>query len=249
MPPHSANVQTDARTNYAGVRELWSNEKFLTNYNLDIVSKVSGHFGRLPDVLEFGAGIGTLSRLWFARTGVQPDCLEIDDGLRTIIAERGFRCYGSLDEVHTAYDGIFTSNVLEHIEDDVAVLKKLYRLLKPGGMLAVYVPAFMLLYSHIDEAVGHYRRYRRRELLHKLEQAQFAIEQCYYVDCVGFFAWLGMKMLGPGKNGSSGGDGDSLDRNLHLYDKYGYPVSALLDALAFRHLFGKNLLAIARRTQ
>jgi len=108
----------------------------------------------------------------------------------------------------------------------------------------VYVPAFMLLYSHIDASVGHYRRYGKKELLNKLEQAQFAILECLYVDSIGFFAWLALKMLGPKQGG-----GDDLDRNLRMYDKYGYPLSAFLDQIAFKHLFGKNILAIARRTQ
>jgi len=244
MPAHrSPNIQTAHRTDYAGTRELWANEEFLTNYNLDVVAKLSRHLAAPAQVLEFGAGIGTLSRLWLARTGVKPDCVEIDASLRKVVAERGFRCYDSLEAVAGTYDRIFTSNVLEHIEDDVAVLKKLHGLLKPGGMLAVYVPAFMLLYSHIDASVGHYRRYGRKELLGKLAQAGFAIVECRYVDSIGFFAWLAMKMTAPG----AGGDGD-LERKLHLYDRYAYPLSSALDAVAFKHLFGKNLLAMARRT-
>jgi len=240
----SPNIQTEQKTDYSGVRDLWANERFLANYNLDLVSKLSRHLAHAPDVLEFGAGIGTLSQLWLSRTGVKPECLEIDDGLRRIIVERGFRCHASIDAVAKTYDGIFTSNVLEHIEDDVAILKRLHRLLKPGGILAVYVPAFMQLYSPIDASVGHYRRYGKQELLNKLGQAQFTIVECRYVDSVGFFAWLAMKILGV----RSGGGGD-LDRNLRVYDRYGYPISAFFDELLFKHLFGKNLLAIARRTR
>ena len=240
----SRNVQTEDRTDYSGVRELWANEKFLINYNHDIVSKVSRHFAGSSDVLEFGAGIGTLSQLWLSKTGVRPECLEIDESLQKIIADRGFHCYGSLDAIAKAYDGIYTSNVLEHIEDDAATLKKLHRLLKPGGILAVYVPAFMLLYSHIDAAVGHYRRYAKKDLLRKLEQAHFKVLEYRYVDSIGFFAWLALKIIG-----SKQGGGDDLDRNLRIYDKYGYPLSTFLDELVFKHLFGKNLLVIARRTQ
>ena len=240
----SPNIQTEDKTDYSGIRELWANERFLNNYNVDIVSKLSRHFSPSSEVLEFGAGIGTLSQLWLSRTGVRPECLEIDESLRKIIVGRGFRCYDSLDAISKAYDGIYTSNVLEHIEDDVAVLKRLHRLLKPGGMLAIYVPAFMLLYSHIDASVGHYRRYGKKDLLSRLEQAQFAILECRYVDSIGFFAWLALKMIGPRKGGS-----DDLDRKLRVYDTYGYPVSAFLDELLFKHLFGKNILAIARRTR
>ncbi len=238
----SPNIQTENKTDYSGVRELWANERFLANYNLDIVSKLSRHLARSPEVLEFGAGIGTLSQLWLSKTGVKPECLEIDESLRKVVADRGFRCYASLDDISKAYDGIYTSNVLEHIEDDVAFLKRLRRLLKPEGILAVYVPAFMLLYSNLDASVGHYRRYRKKELLNKLEQARFTILDCDYVDSIGFFAWLALKVVAPEQGGS-----ENLDRNLRLYDKYGYPISAFLDNLGFKHLFGKNILVIARR--
>jgi len=243
MPTHSSsNVQTQDRTDFSAVRELWANERSLPNYNLDVVSKLSRHLAGSSEVLEFGAGIGALGRLWLSKTGVRPDCVEIDERLRQVIVERGFRCYASLDAVAKAYDGIYTSNVLEHIEDDVSILKKLHKVLKPGGTLAIYVPAFMCLYSHLDTAVGHYRRYGRKELVSKLEQANFTIVQSRYVDSIGFLAWLALKIRGPRK----GGD-DHLDRNLHVYDRYGYPVSAFLDELAFKHLFGKNLLVVARR--
>jgi len=244
LTQRSPNVQTEHKTGYSGVREIWANEKVLVNYNRDVVAKLSRHLTGSSEVLEFGAGIGTLSQLWLTTTGVRPECLEIDESLRRVVSDRGFCCYESLDAIAKAYDGIYTSNVLEHIEDDVAVLKRLHRLLKPAGILAIYVPAFMLLYSHIDASVGHYRRYDKKELLNKLGQAQFTIVECRYVDSIGFFAWLALKIVGP-RNGGA----DNLERNLRVYDRYGYPVSAFLDQLVFKHLFGKNILVAARRTE
>lgn len=64
---------------------------------------------------------------------------------------------GSLDYV-TALD------VLEHVPHDAAVVDGFHRLLKPGGVAVVTVPAGMALWSDWDEALHHYRRYNRGQL-------------------------------------------------------------------------------------
>jgi len=64
---------------------------------------------------------------------------------------------GSLEYV-TALD------VLEHVPDDVAVVRGFHRLLKPGGLAVVTVPASMALWSDWDVALHHFRRYDRAQL-------------------------------------------------------------------------------------
>ncbi len=64
---------------------------------------------------------------------------------------------GSLEYV-TALD------VLEHVPDDAAVVRGFHRLLKPGGIAAVTVPASMALWSDWDVGLHHYRRYHRAQL-------------------------------------------------------------------------------------
>lgn len=65
---------------------------------------------------------------------------------------------GSLDCV-TALD------VLEHTPDDRAVVDGFHRLLKPGGVALVTVPAGMALWGEWDVALHHYRRYSRAQLV------------------------------------------------------------------------------------
>ena len=71
----SPNLQSKDKSDYAGIDELWTNEKFLKNYNKDVVNKLSEFSREKPDVLEFGAGIGTLAQLWQSTTMVKPKCL------------------------------------------------------------------------------------------------------------------------------------------------------------------------------
>jgi SAM-dependent methyltransferase len=193
-------------------------------------------------VLEFGAGIGTLALEWRRQTHAAPECVELDPEQADLVRQRGFVCRASIGELSRTYDMVYTSNVLEHIEDDRRALAELHSVLREGGVIAIFVPAFMCLYSDADRALGHYRRYQRRELLEKVETAGFAVVDCHFVDSLGFFAWLATRIFGY-RAGADLGD----DRSLMFYDKWLYPVSRRLDRLGLRHLFGKNILVVARK--
>ena len=238
----SAKLQDAKKVDYAGIDELWANEKFLNNYNIDIVNKLSKFSNINSEVLDFGAGLGTLSKIWYFVKKSKPECLEIDTSLQKILLDRNFICYKNLEEINKTYDVVYTSNVLEHIEDDTKVLEQLHSKIKVNGFLAIYVPAFMCLYNQLDASVGHYRRYEKDELINKLLEANFNIKECYYVDSIGFFAWLSLRLKGYGDNNKLGSG-----NNLKIYDKFIYPLSALLDKLGLKYLFGKNLLVIAQK--
>ena len=64
-----------------------------------------------------------------------------------------------------SFDLITCLDVIEHTPDDVASLRELRRVARPGAALLVTVPAYQLLWSSHDEANHHYRRYRRRQLV------------------------------------------------------------------------------------
>ena len=66
------------------------------------------------------------------------------------------------------------------------------RKLKKNGILYLYLPAKMLLWSKMDES-GHYRRYEYKEIKIKCEKAGFKIKKIHYVDSIGFFASLAIK--------------------------------------------------------
>ena len=238
----NSKFQTNTNSKYSGVAELWAIEDSLAGYNRDLVKKLSGFFDNRRNILEFGAGIGTLARLWQKETGTIPECLEIDPNLSQVIRDRGLVCYDNLDEINSKYDGIYTSNVLEHIENESIVLRQLHGQLKYGGIIAIYVPAFMCLYSSMDLAVGHYRRYRAKELCKLLETSGFKVIHHSYADGVGFFIWLFLKL-----RGSKGGEGLSNHKALAAYDKFIYPVSSFLDRLGIKYLFGKNIMVIAKK--
>jgi SAM-dependent methyltransferase len=77
---------------------------------------------------------------------------------------------------NTGFDLICVLDVLEHVPDDMAVLRGLRGALSDGGRLLVTVPAEPALWSYFDEAAGHQRRYRESELAGRLAEAGFTVE-------------------------------------------------------------------------
>ena len=74
-----------------------------------------------------------------------------------------------------SFDAIVMLNVLEHIEDDTAALRQVYRLLKPGGVVIIEVPAGPQLYDAYDKTLMHFRRYRISDLANKLQKVGFTV--------------------------------------------------------------------------
>jgi len=86
-------------------------------------------------------------------------------------------------------DTVVCLNVLEHIEDDVSVLRRLYQVLPPGCKVVFLVPFNPRLYSRFDEEIGHFRRYRKTELEEKLRAAGLKVETQFYFNKAGVIAW------------------------------------------------------------
>ena len=70
-----------------------------------------------------------------------------------------------------SFDVLLATDVLEHVDDDVAALRELRRVAAPGAVLLVTVPAHPRLWSAHDAALHHLRRYRRAELLARVRNA------------------------------------------------------------------------------
>jgi SAM-dependent methyltransferase len=191
-------------------------------------------------VLEFGAGDGAFVKQFRAR-GADVDCVEIDEGLRVGLRQLGGRVYGDIREVAgESYDFIYSVNVLEHIPDLESEIKELRRVLRPGGVLFVFVPAFRMLWTSLDTEVGHVTRFTRASLVTALEGGGFGVQRVAYFDSLGFPAALTVRLLEKFKAFSYGGG------TVGFYDSYVFPLSRALDT-GFQHLLGKNLVAAARK--
>ena len=149
-------------------------------------------------VLEIGAGIGNLSAFLVDRTRVtltdtSPSYL---DALRTRFAgranirvERLYLPTVEPSDFGPPYDTVICLNVLEHVEDDARSLVAIRSLLRPGGRLVLLVPALPALYGTLDRALGHHRRYGRRDLEERFRRAGLHPEHTEYFNLAGIPGW------------------------------------------------------------
>lgn len=79
-------------------------------------------------------------------------------------------------DIENAVDAIGAFDVIEHIDDDVLVLRNLHKALTQDGHLFINVPQHQFLWSQSDDIACHYRRYERQDLLTKLAACGFEIE-------------------------------------------------------------------------
>jgi SAM-dependent methyltransferase len=132
---------------------------------------------RLParaEILDAGCGSGR-NMIDLARHGTVTG-VELSATSASIARERGSGevIEGSVLEMPFAvgrFDLAVSLDVIEHLEDDLAALRELRRVVKPGGTLLVTVPAYKWLWSGHDVVNHHFRRYTRRSLQRVGEQA------------------------------------------------------------------------------
>ncbi len=92
---------------------------------------------------------------------------------------------GTLGEVPWAdrsFDALTGLDLLEHVEDDRAAAARMHDLLRPGGLLALTVPADPVLWSDWDERLHHFRRYRRQSFSALFPDQHWQIETLRYTN-------------------------------------------------------------------
>lgn len=130
--------------------------------------------------LEVGCGTGYVLQALARDCGLSVTGSELfEEGLefaRQRVPEAEFSV---LDARQMPYEEEFdlagAFDVLEHIDDDVGVLRGLRSALRPGGHLLITVPQHQWLWSDADDYAHHVRRYRRPEMLERVEAAGFQV--------------------------------------------------------------------------
>jgi SAM-dependent methyltransferase len=141
---------------------------------------------RQATVLDIGCSSGILlSEL--QENGFPPSQLygvDISDRAIAKCHEKGLKNTFQMDAqeivLEKRFDIIIASDCLEHLADDEKALQNWYNLLKPGGLILVFVPAFQWLWSHHDEVNHHYRRYLLKDLKEKMQRGGFQLKKCSY---------------------------------------------------------------------
>ncbi len=171
----------------------------LDRYNHWIYEQIAHSLGRR--VLEIGSGTGNITRFLCAddREVIATDVIPTYRGeLERLFSDQPNVRVGKFDLTAPApeefvdrpMDTVVCLNVLEHVEDDIFALEQMHDVLKHGGYLALLVPAHRVLYGEFDRAVGHYRRYEKKELIDKLSQVGFTVREAKFFSLLAALPWF-----------------------------------------------------------
>lgn len=207
--------------------------KYYNGYTFDLISeRISG-----KKILDFGSGFGVFCQ-HMAKNGYKIDGFEINKTAVIESKKRGINTYSELNQIVKKYDSIISSNVLEHIEDDVNTINEMRSLLIDKGILILYLPASQVVWTKMDDDVNHHRRYSKKDLHSKLKSANFEILESRYVDFIGWFTLIIFKILKVQPKFNK--------KLIIFYDKVFFKFLKYLDII-FKNLIGKNILVVAKK--
>jgi len=158
------------------------------------IGQVCDHVkGRRPQILDVGCGTGANLMM----LGEFGDAHGIDISLDALefCRARGLKDvrHGAAEDLpfeEGAFDLVTALDVIEHLDDDLAGLREIRRVLRPDGRALLFVPAFMFLWGVQDDVSNHRRRYRKEELLKVVREAGFEIERATYANITFFLPIL-----------------------------------------------------------
>lgn len=143
-----------------------------------------GSGGNLPTLSAFGPTVGLeMSSQALAMIANRPQL-----GLVQANAE-------ALPFATDSFDGVHLWAVLEHIENDLDVLREAWRVCRPHGCITLQTAALPVLWSHHDEANLHKRRYVRAQFATLLEMAHLSPIQLSYQNFLAFFPTLVIRRI------------------------------------------------------
>lgn len=136
-----------------------------------------------PVVLDLGCGTGVIATelaQWSKPIGLDmsPQALAYcrQRGVQDLVLANG----EALPIRSNSVDAVLALDIFEHIGDDQAAFAEAFRVLRPGGVLVLSVPAFRWLWGPHDVALMHHRRYTRPQVRARLVEAGFQIRRLSY---------------------------------------------------------------------
>lgn len=146
---------------------------------------------------------------------------------------------------HQNFDAICLFDVLEHLEDDRAALSGFFNRLNPGGSLFLSVPAYQWMWGRQDEVSHHFRRYTRKMLSTRLQDAGFSCVETTYFNTLLFPAIALQRM----KQRITKAEGSDFDQSYGRIEELFYRIfrfeQYLLKVSNFP--FGVSLFTLARK--
>jgi hypothetical protein len=198
--------------------------------------------------LEFGSGIGDYAKEWLQLGCRRLTVSEHSPTRITVLHDQFLNSPNitvrqidieKITNTDAGYSSIVSLNVIEHLENDGAALRGAHNALMLGGYFVAFTPAFPLLMSKFDKAVGHHRRYTKKTARALLVNNGFDIVKIEYVNSLGWLAWLvGMRILKITPR-------DSLV--LKIWDKIVIPVVSKFESW-ISPPFGQSILIVGQKS-
>lgn len=146
---------------------------------------LQGERGKKEGRLALDLGCGTGLNLDHLSRYAQPVGSDFSEEALGFCLERGHRLLCKADAAELPFpDGSFSLvtalDVIEHLDDDLLALQELRRILRPGGLLIISVPAYKLLWTYWDDILGHRRRYTTGMMQAVVERSGLQVRKCSY---------------------------------------------------------------------
>ncbi|MBI4036890.1 class I SAM-dependent methyltransferase [Candidatus Daviesbacteria bacterium] len=193
------------------------------------------------DILEVGAGVGNITKLLTQHGEVT--AIDFDRRYLSRLKKRKFNAgFGDIEKgqyffKNCKFDTVISTNVLEHIKDDMRALRNMYKLLKKDGHLILFVPAHQWAYGKIDKELGHFRRYSKKVLAKMFADLGLEVVVARYLNWFSLPGWV--------LNGKVLKRGLIPLRQLKLFDIVARPF--LLIENFVKLPFGQSVLIIGRK--
>lgn len=161
--------------------------------------------GRERRILDMGCGTGTMLN-YLSRYG-NAEGIDADEEAVRFCHERGVTQVRQVDSMplpfeDNTFDLVAALDVIEHIDDDRGTLRELYRVLRPGGILMLSVPAYRFLWGAQDEISNHKRRYIAPQMRSRLTEAGFKVRKLSYFNTFLFPIIAAIRLIRPYRPGS-----------------------------------------------
>ncbi len=183
MEQHTYGIMNDVEDKhwwFVGRRAI------LESFMRGIIEKIGAENPRILDV-----GCGTGANLEMLKQFGAAEGVDVSDDALQFCQAKGLKVHKGLAEslpfADESFDVVTALDVVEHLDDDIAGLKEMHRVLKKDGKTLIFVPAFMWLWGVQDDISNHRIRYTKKEIVERLGAAGFEIERATYANWT-FFA-------------------------------------------------------------
>lgn len=151
-----------------------------------------------PRILDIGCGTG--ANLEMLSEFGDAEGVDVSSEALMFCRDRGLKDVKQGQAEHLPYEDesfqlVTGLDVVEHLDDDLAGLREMYRVLRPGGKALLFVPAFMFLWGVQDDISNHRRRYTLSELRDVVSRAGFQIDRSTYANITFFLPILAGRVL------------------------------------------------------